>query len=79
VNTRTIVRTLFWGTITLLTLIGTITVVRWFMTGDIQSPCPVIVHPDHRWDSTNSEIVNVYSCQHPDDVYLQEDGTWLNR
>lgn len=73
---RTVVRFIFWYTIAILVTIGLTTVARWVRDGYDLPPCPVVLHDDHTWDSTNGEIVNVYKCKAPNNVYLQEWGTW---
>ena len=77
-NTRTIVRTLFGGVIALLVTIGALTALRWVNDGYRKPPCPVVLHPDNSWDSTNGGIVNVYQCEHPDGILLTVWGTWIS-
>ena len=77
-NTRSIVRTLFWGVIALLVTIGALSALRWFNDGYRLPPCPIALHADNSWHSVHGGIINIYECEHPDGIILTEWGTWIS-
>lgn len=75
---KDITRTILWGLVALIVTIGALVALRWFNDGYRLPACPVVLHPDNSWDSTNGGIVNVYECEHPNGILLTEWGTWIS-
>lgn len=75
-SVRTLVRWVFWSTILFLIVVGLGTVLEFFDKSD-ENQCDVAVHFDFTWDSRSGDYVNVDRCNHPRDVVLLQDGTWI--
>lgn len=73
---RSLVRWVFWSTVLFLIVVGLGTVVEFFQESD-ENKCDVAVHFDFTWNSATGEYVDVERCNHPRDVILLQDGTWI--
>ena len=69
-TTRSIVRTAFWGTLGLATLLLVVEA-----TDDDRTPCDVTLHKNFTW-SAPQHPVPLDECRHPSLTILNRDGTW---
>ena len=73
-KTRTVVRFIFWGTVGSLAIIGCSTVAD-KLNGTDKAVCNVSLNEDFSWQ-WNGNAVPLTDCLAPEDVILNENGTW---
>lgn len=73
---RSAVRFVFWASVSVLSVLGLSKVADAIDDSD-ENVCDVAVHFDFTWNSTTGEYIDVERCNHPRDVVLLQDGTWI--
>lgn len=70
---RSVVRVVFWTTIYFLVVLGLSTGLK--AMENEPNECQVNLFRDFTWSPIGS--VDLFSCQHPTNIILLSDGTWI--